>query len=220
MFVAVNPGLGVNTLPELIAAAKERPGKISFAVSGVGRLTHLTGELLQMRTGIQLLMVPYTAGPAIALGDVISGRVNMIIEGYSGIASAIRAGSVKPIAVASVAKLPEFPDLPMVSETVPGFAASGWQILAAPMGTPDPIIRKISADLIKVNDDPNLKQKLAAAGQLHALDVAGRGHCFRAARAADLGSGAAEDRRQRPIVIAFSDGKPAFTFPENALARQ
>ena len=164
MFIAVNPGLGVNTLPELIAAAKERPGKVSFAVSGVGRLTHLTGELLQMRTGINLLTVPYTAGPAIALGDVISGRVNMIIEGYSGIASAIQARSVKPIAVASVAKLPDFPDLPIVSETLPGFSASGWQILAAPVGTPAPIINKISADLAKVNDDPNLKQKLGTLG--------------------------------------------------------
>jgi tripartite-type tricarboxylate transporter receptor subunit TctC len=164
MFVAVKPTLGVKTLPELIALAKKEPGKVSFAVTGVGRLTHLTGELLQMRAGIKLLTVPYTAGPAMALGDVIGGRVDMIIEGYSGIASAIRAGSVRAIAEASAQRLPEFPDLPTVAETVPDFTANGWQILAAPVGTPDAIIHKVSESLTKVVNDPDIKKKLAQLG--------------------------------------------------------
>jgi tripartite-type tricarboxylate transporter receptor subunit TctC len=164
MFVAVKPSLGIKTLPELIALAKKEPGKITFAVTGVGRLTHLTGELLQMRAGIKLLTIPYTAGPALALGDVIGGRVDMIIEGYSGIAAAIRAGSVTPIAVASAQQLPEFPGLPTVAETIPGFTATGWQILVAPVGTPEPIIRKVSDALTKVVNDPDIKQKLAKLG--------------------------------------------------------
>ena len=92
MFIAVRSTFGGKTLANLIALAKSRPGKISYAVTGVGRLTHLTGELLQMRAGIKLLMVPYTAGPALALGDVIGGRVDMIIEGYSGVAVPSRQG--------------------------------------------------------------------------------------------------------------------------------
>jgi len=164
MFIAVKPALGVKTLAELIALAKKEPGKITIAATGIGRLTHLTGELLQMRTGIKLLTVPYTAGPAMALGDVIGGRVDMIIEGYSGIAAAIRGGSVKAIAQASSRRLPEFPDLPTAEETVPGFTASGWQILAAPKGTPEPIIRKASESLTKVLNDPDIKQKLAQLG--------------------------------------------------------
>ena len=164
MFIAVKPTLGVKTLPELIALAKKEPGKITFAVTGVGRLTHLTGELLQMRAGIKLLTVPYTAGPAMALGDVIGGRVDMIIEGYSGIAAAIRAGSIRPIAVASAQRLPEFPDLPTVAETVPNFTANGWQILAAPVGAPDAIIRRVSESLAKVVNDPDIKKKLAQLG--------------------------------------------------------
>ena len=80
MFVAVNPTLGVSTLPQLIALAKKEPGKVSIAVTGIGRLTHLTGELLQQRAGIKLLSVPYTGGPAPALGDVATGRVSMIID--------------------------------------------------------------------------------------------------------------------------------------------
>src|ERR1700744_1978009 len=164
MFFAVTPSLGVSTLPELIALAKKEPGKISIAVTGVGRLTHLTGLVFQDRADVSLLPVPYNGGPAAALADVISGRVSMIIEGYSGIVGAVKAGQVKLIAVASPERLPQFPDLPTVGETIPDFAASGWQVLVAPLGTPQPIIDKISIDLAKVMSDPDFKKKLANIG--------------------------------------------------------
>jgi tripartite-type tricarboxylate transporter receptor subunit TctC len=164
MFLAVNQSLGINTLPELIARAKKEPGKISIAVTGVGRLTHLTGLLLQERAGISLLPVPYNGGPAAALADVGSGRVSMIIEGYSGIVGAVKAGQVKIIAVASQERLPQFTDVPAVAETIPGFSASGWQVLAAPLGTPTPIISKASADLAKVTSDPDFQKRLGNVG--------------------------------------------------------
>jgi tripartite-type tricarboxylate transporter receptor subunit TctC len=165
MFVTAAPRLGVNTLPELIALAKKQPGQISYAVTGVGRLTHLTGELLQMRTGIKLLLVPYSAGgPSHALNDIIGGRVPVIIEGYSGIAGAIQAGALKPLAMGSLTRLPDFPDLPTVAETLPGFQAVGWQALVAPLGTPDAIVRKASDDLYKVMSDPELQKQLAKRG--------------------------------------------------------
>jgi tripartite-type tricarboxylate transporter receptor subunit TctC len=164
MFFAVNPALGITTLPELIARAKAEPGKISIAVTGVGRLTHLTGLVFQERAGISLLPVPYNAGPAAALADVASGRVSMIIEGYSGIVGSVKAGQVKLIAVASPERLPQFPDVPTVAETIPGFAARGWQVLVAPLGTPAPIISKVSADLAKVVSDPDFKKRLANIG--------------------------------------------------------
>jgi tripartite-type tricarboxylate transporter receptor subunit TctC len=164
MFVAVTPGLGVNTLPELIALARKQPGTISIAVTGVGRLTHLTGLLLQQRAGIDLLPVPYNAGPAAALSDVGAGRVSMIIEGYSGIVGAVKAGQVKLIAVAASQRLPQFPDLPTVAETLPGVSATGWQVLVAPRGTPAPIIAKVEADLAKVVSDPEFQKLLANVG--------------------------------------------------------
>jgi tripartite-type tricarboxylate transporter receptor subunit TctC len=164
MFIAVNPALGVHTLPELIALAKKQPGTISIAVTGVGRLTHLTGLLLQERANIQLLPVPYNAGPAAALADVGSGRVSMIIEGYSGIVGAVKAGQVKLIAVCSAERLPQFPDLPTVAETLPGFSATGWQVLVAPLGTPAPIVSMASIDLAKVVNDPEFKKRLANVG--------------------------------------------------------
>jgi tripartite-type tricarboxylate transporter receptor subunit TctC len=164
MFVAAAPSSGISTLPELIARAKERPGELSYAVTGVGRLTHLTGELLQLRAGVRFLMVPYTGGPAHAIGDVIAGRVAFIIEGYSGIAGAIQSGSVKALAVASQQRLPDFPDVPTVAETLPGFTAGGWQVLVAPRGTPDAIIAKAGADLRQVVTDPDILKKLAVRG--------------------------------------------------------
>jgi tripartite-type tricarboxylate transporter receptor subunit TctC len=164
MFVAVTPGLGVSTLPELIALAKKQPGTISIAVTGVGRLTHLTGLLLQDRAGIQLLPVPYNGGPAAALSDVAAGRVSMIIEGYSGIVGALKAGQAKVIAVAAVQRLPQFPDLPTVAETLPEFSATGWQVLVAPRGTPAPIVSKVSVDLAKVVGDPDFQKLLSNIG--------------------------------------------------------
>jgi len=164
MFVAVNPKLGVSTLPQLIALAKKEPGKISIAVTGVGRLTDLTGLLLQDRAGVQLLRVPYNGGPAAALADVGSDRVSMIIEGYSGIVGAIKAGQIKLIAVASAERLPQFPDLPTVAETIPGFAAAGWQVMVAPNGTPTAIVGKVSDVLAKVVSDADFKKRLATIG--------------------------------------------------------
>ena len=164
MLIAVNPSLGVSTLPQLITLAKKNPGKISIAVTGIGRLTHLTGEVLQQRVGIKLLTVPYTGGPAAGLGDVGSGRVSMIIDGYSGMAGAVRAGQVKLIAVATTQRLPQFSDLPTVAETLPGFSATGWHVLVAPLGTPQPIINKVSGDLTKVVTDTDFKKRLSNVG--------------------------------------------------------
>src|SRR6185295_2344234 len=164
MFVAVTPSFKVASMGELIAQAKERPDKITYAVTGVGRLTHLTGELLQAEAGIRLQLVPYTGGPAHAMGDVISGRVDIIIEGYSGIAGAIQSGAIKAIAVASAKRLAEFPDLPTVAETIPDFSATGWGVLVAPLATPQAIIRKISEDLRTAVTDPELQKKIAARG--------------------------------------------------------
>ena len=164
MTVAVAPALGVNTLPELIALAKKKPGELSYAVSGVGRLTHLTGELLQIRADIKLQMVPYTGSSAQAISDVIGGRIPIVIEGYTGLAGAFQSGTLKPLAVAAAQRLPSAPNLPTVTETLPGFVAVGWQVVVAPRGTPEPIIKKASDDLRIVLSKPENKDKLAARG--------------------------------------------------------
>ena len=164
MSIGINPKLGINSLPELLAYAKKHPGSISYAVTGVGRLTHLTGELLQIRGNIKLQMVPYTGGSAQALADIIAGRVALVIEGYSGLAGAYRSGQLKALAIASDQRLPHLTDIPTVAETLPGFVAAGWQCVVAPVGTPAAIVRKISDDLRAVLVTPEIKDKLAARG--------------------------------------------------------
>jgi tripartite-type tricarboxylate transporter receptor subunit TctC len=164
MFITVSPSIDAKALPQFIELAKKEPGKYSVAVSGVGRLTHLTSELLQSRAGIELVSVPYTKGMANAIADAASGRVSLIIENFSAVIGGVRGGQIKLLAVASAQRLPDFPDVPTVAETFPGFIASGWQVLLAPLGTPAPIIAKVSADLRQVVTDPEFAKKMAPLG--------------------------------------------------------
>ncbi len=164
MFICASAKSGIKTLPDLIARAKAHPGQISFAATGIGRITHLTGLLLQTRAGIKLQVVPYTGGPAAAMTDVIGGRVPLIIEGYSGVAGAIQAHALNVLAVASRHRLADFPDLPTVAETLPGFAAGGWQGMVAPLGTPVSAIQKVNAALKTVLAEPDLAKQLAVRG--------------------------------------------------------
>jgi tripartite-type tricarboxylate transporter receptor subunit TctC len=166
MFITAAPWVGVKTLPDLIALAKQKPGELSYGVNGIGRLTHLTGELLQRQGGVKLLMVPYTGGTPAILNDIMGKRVGLIFEAYSGLAGAIDAGNVVPLAVAAAARLPSAPNLPTAAETLPGYESVGWQTLVAPNGTPDAIIRKVNADVIKVmRDDPDVHKRLIDIGR-------------------------------------------------------
>ncbi|HEY1543804.1 MAG TPA: tripartite tricarboxylate transporter substrate binding protein [Xanthobacteraceae bacterium] len=164
MFITVGPWLGPKTLPELIALAKQRPGELAFGANGVGRLTHLTGELLQARAGIKLQMVPYSGGTAQVLNDVMGKRIPLVFEAYSGIAGALKSGTVVPLAVAAPKRLAAFPDVPTVAETLPGFEAGGWLVLLAPKGTPDAIVQKANADLIKAVALPDMARRIAGIG--------------------------------------------------------
>jgi tripartite-type tricarboxylate transporter receptor subunit TctC len=164
MFIAVSPSLGISTLPELIARAKKAPGEITYATTAVGRLTHLTGELLQPEAGIKLLLVPYTGGPSHAVTDVATGRVAMMIEGYLGVAGAARSDSIKLIAVASAKRLAEFLDVPTVAETISWFPSHWLGCLGSAYRHARGDHRQDQRDLRKVTLDPELQRKLAPLG--------------------------------------------------------
>ena len=134
MFITIAPQTGIKTLPALIEAAKQKPGEISYAVSGRGRQSHLTGEMLQRRAGIKLLMVPYSGGPAQALSDLMGDRVQMLIEGGTALIGAMQSGKLHALAVGSRRRLAEFPDLPAAAETIPNFRSAGWLAMVAPLG--------------------------------------------------------------------------------------
>ena len=167
MFITAGPWLDVKTLPEFIALAKKRPGEFAYGTNGPGRLTHLTGELLQDRAGIKLLMVPYSGGTPQVLNDMMGKRIALALDSYSGIAGAVEAGNAIPLAVASPQRMSLLPNLPTVAETLPGYESEGWQILLAPVGTPDAIVQKVNAALIKAMNDPAVAQRLERLGRDH-----------------------------------------------------
>ena len=164
MVLTVPASLGVSSLPEFIALAKKSPGKLSYAATGRGTMTHLTGELLKSRANIDVLSVPYTGGAPQALNDALGGRLSMVIEGVAALAGPIESGALKAIATGSPDRLPNFPNLAAAAETLPGFNARGWVVLVAPLGTPDPIVNKVSEALRKAVADPELQKKVAVSG--------------------------------------------------------
>jgi tripartite-type tricarboxylate transporter receptor subunit TctC len=163
MIVAVSAALGVDTLEQFIALAKKRPGEILYAANNRGSFPHLTGEYFRSRAGIQLTFVPYP-GAAAGLKDVMGGSVSMIIEGPSALSGALQAGSIKTLAVTSTTRLPNFPDLPTVAETIPDFSVVGWFALMAQTGTPDSIVSKVSQDLQTVLKQPAIKERFETLG--------------------------------------------------------
>ena len=104
--IVVSPKLGIKTLQQLIDLTREKPGELSYAVTGVGRFTHLLGELLQQRTGIKLQMVPYSGNSNQAIADVYAGRIQIMTEGYAGLLSAFQSGDLVPLALGAAQRLP------------------------------------------------------------------------------------------------------------------
>jgi tripartite-type tricarboxylate transporter receptor subunit TctC len=164
LFIGASHKSGINTIADVIRMAKEKPGEVTYAATGRGRLTHLTMELLQARTGIKLQLVPYAGGPAQAMNDVMAGRVPLVLDGYAGLAPAIKGDLIKGLASTAVKRPPGFENLPTVAETVPNFLVGAWNVMLAPLGTPEAIVKKVNADLRTALDDPDVNAKLAANG--------------------------------------------------------
>ena len=160
MAIAVSSTLGVNTLSELIAYAKARPGTLNVAVLSRGGIPYMTSEWIKLAANVDMTSVVYPGTPQ-GLSDLLGGRVQVIVDGLPSLAGAIAGGKLKLLAVGSAQRLPNMPDVPTIAETLPGIPrALGWFALMAPPGTPEPIAQKISADLRTVLGDPELKQKL------------------------------------------------------------
>src|SRR5262249_42320998 len=142
----------------------KKPCELSYAVTGVGRLTHLTGELLQLRTGIKLQMVPYSANSAQAIRDVHAGRIPIMIDCFTGLVPAFQSVNLVPLAISAVLPVPSVPDLPAMAETVSDLIASSWLAVLARNGTPEPIIAKASAALRAALEMADVKESLGAGG--------------------------------------------------------
>jgi tripartite-type tricarboxylate transporter receptor subunit TctC len=149
---------------EFVAYAKANSGKTTFASSGTGTSTHLSGELFKRMTGIEMTHVPYR-GVALALNDVIPGRVDVMFNTMAGVLQQARAGQLRGLAVTTAKRFPTAPEFPTVAEAgVPGFDVSSWYAFFVPAKTPDEIVRKLHADTVAVLAEPAIKDKLAQVG--------------------------------------------------------
>lgn len=164
LVIATAPSLGINSVAELIAHARERPGDIMYSALGRGTLPHATSELFQRRAGIELRYIAY-GGTNQALQDVMGGRLGLVFDGFGALAGAIETETVKVLAITAPERLPHLPHLPTVAEILPDFVALSWIPMLAPAGTPPHIIDKVSADLRAVLAQPGLQERLRQIGQ-------------------------------------------------------
>ena len=153
MLIAASAELGVSTLPEFIALAKKRKGELIIASGNRGSILHLTGEWLRAAAGIEATLIHYPAASQ-AITDILGGRVHAMVDAVAAMRGSIEGGKLKLLATATKKRLPNFPNVPTVADTLPGFEAVGWLALMAPPKTPEPIAKKISDDLRKVLSEP------------------------------------------------------------------
>lgn len=159
----VGPSTAAKTVPELIAYAKANPGKITMASAGIGSTGHLTGELFKIIAGINLIHVPYRgAGPA--LTDLLAGQISTSFAGLGGSIEYIRTGRLRALAVTTAKRSAALPEVPTVSEYLPGFEAGDWLGVGAPKNTPVDIIEKLNKEINAALADPKMKARFADSG--------------------------------------------------------
>jgi len=152
------------TMKELVALAKAKPGALNYGSLGSGSTSHLTMELFRSTTGIQLTHVPYKGSPP-AYTDLFSGNIQLMFDAVPAVIPHAKSGKLLALAVGSTTRSPFLPDVPTVAESgYPGFEAVGWIGLAAPIKTPDAVLNKINADVVKILATQDMKDRLAGLG--------------------------------------------------------
>jgi tripartite-type tricarboxylate transporter receptor subunit TctC len=162
--LVVSPTVGVHSLSELIALAKSKPGKLSFASVGAGTLLHLAGVLFSQRAGIKLLHVPYPGSPQ-AVTDVIAGRVTMVFAPASSVIGQLAAGKLVALGTAGAKRSSALPDVPTMAEAgMPNFDTSLWLGLMGPAALPKPIVEKLTTATDKALQNPDAQKALVKQG--------------------------------------------------------
>jgi tripartite-type tricarboxylate transporter receptor subunit TctC len=161
--VVTSPKQPFKTMPELIAAARAQPDKLAHASSGAGTTSHLVMELVKADAGLKLTHVGYRGG-APAVQAVMAGDVQVGVEGLPSLVAQIKAGTVVALGVTSNKRSPQLPNVPALSEFIPGFDATAWILLVAPAGTPPAVVARIQAEVRKAMDDPAVRQQMDAQG--------------------------------------------------------
>jgi tripartite-type tricarboxylate transporter receptor subunit TctC len=195
-FIEVHPSFPAKTVPEFIAYAKANPGKINMASAGNGTATQVAGELFKMMAGINMVHVPYRGG-APALTDLLGGQVQVFFAPISGSIEHIKTARLRALAVTTATRSEVLPDVPTVSDFVPGYEASFWHGIGAPKGTPAEIVDKLNREVNAALADPKMKARLADIG---GTTLAGS--------PADFGRLIADETVKWAKVIKFAGIKP------------
>ncbi len=164
LVLVAKPGLAANNVKELIAAAKARPGGMSYASSGPGTPYHMAGELFKAMAGVSIVHIPYR-GSAGARTDVLGGQLEMMFDAIPTMSEQIKAGKVKAIATTGKQRSSVLPNVPTVNESgVPGYEATIWLGVMAPKGTPPAIVDKLNAEIAKITGNPEVRKAWTAQG--------------------------------------------------------
>ncbi len=159
--IAANPATPVNSLQEMVAGAKSQPGRFSFASVGNGTPSHIAGELLKLKAGIDMVHIPYKGGgPAVT--DTISGQVPFIFVTAPAAMSQVRAGKLRPLAVTTLKRSPAAPEVPTVAEALnlPDYEVDSWYAIFAPAKTPPAMIARMQKEVARTVQVPEVRQKL------------------------------------------------------------
>ncbi len=164
----VHPSVPVKSVPDLIALARQQPGAVTYGTAGLGTALHTGALLLESLAGIKLTAVHYR-GAAPALNDLIAGHINMVTMGPSVAFPSVKAGKLNMIGFGSLTRMPQFPEVPAIAESVPGYEATVSFGLFAPAGTPGPIVQKINAEVQQIIKDPDFHSRFLEPMVVQAL---------------------------------------------------
>jgi tripartite-type tricarboxylate transporter receptor subunit TctC len=164
LVLMVRPDSPFKNVKDIVAAAKAKPGQLSYANGGTGGSHHLAAEMFKNMAGVDIINIPYKGGAPAAM-DLMGGQVDMMFEQMYAASANIRAGKLRPLAITSLLRSPQFPDLPtMVEQGFPGFEISNWQGFIAPAGTPPAIIKLLNEVTNQALADPTIKAQMLAQG--------------------------------------------------------
>ena len=162
--LVVHPSLGVHSVTELIALAKEKPGQLNYASAGIGSFQHLGGELFKLTAGIDMVHVPYKGGGP-AMTDVLGGYTKIMFSSMVQTTPFVLNGQLRALGTSGARRNPALPDVPTIAEAgLPGYEATNWWGVVAPAGTPPEIVEKLHTELAAVQESPKTKEQFAAQG--------------------------------------------------------
>ena len=184
--LVVNNELPAKNIAELVKLAKEQPGALNYASAGVGTPAHLAGEMLKLLADINVVHVPYK-GAAPALADVIAGYAQYIITSPLAAGAHMNGGRVRALATTGTERNPSLPDLPAIAETIPGYEITQTWGIVVPAGTPPEIVNKLSSEVVKVMNQPDVKEKVLATGATPVGDSPAQFEAFMAKERQRLG---------------------------------